>query len=204
MIDIRRDERVDEVFDDIVRGGLRIDRGRDSIEHQTFDGVVEERNFSAPCRKPSCIIERDVRFETSPLPIPQGTGEFRASSCFQTDLIERQRHFSVRHETSNDAASVVGEECTARGFKLPGRKVLVEVVRELKAQDGRGIWLCGGGSLASALAEQTDRVALKIHPVLFGNGIRLFGDRPYMPTRLQRIATTSYESGVVLSEYKRE
>ena len=79
----------------------------------------------------------------------------------------------------------------------------VEVVRELKAEDGGGIWLCGGGALAASLADEIDRLALKLNPVLFGDGIRLFGDRPYHPEALEPLGVTAYESGVVLAEYVR-
>lgn len=79
----------------------------------------------------------------------------------------------------------------------------VEVVRRLKAEEGGGIWLCGGGSLAAALRDEVDHLALKVHPVLFGGGIPLFGERPYAPERLRRLATTSFTSGVVLAEYQR-
>lgn len=79
----------------------------------------------------------------------------------------------------------------------------VEVVRELKQESGGGIWLCGGGALAAALADEIDRLVLKINPVLFGDGIRLFGDRGYAPERLAVDAVTPYGSGVVLAEYSR-
>lgn len=79
----------------------------------------------------------------------------------------------------------------------------VDVVRELKADEGAGIWLCGGGALAAQLADEIDRLVLKINPVLFGDGIRLFGDRRYTPERWRAEAITAFESGVVLAEYAR-
>ena len=39
----------------------------------------------------------------------------------------------------------------------------VELVRELKQQDGLDIWLCGGGQLAARLRPDIDRLALKVH-----------------------------------------
>lgn len=79
----------------------------------------------------------------------------------------------------------------------------VEVVRELKNQEGRGIWLCGGGRLAAALRDEIDRLALKINPVVLGDGIRLFGEGDYRPTSLRPVALTPFRSGVVLGEYER-
>jgi dihydrofolate reductase len=79
----------------------------------------------------------------------------------------------------------------------------VSVVRRLKQQEGSAIWLCGGGALAATLADEIDRLVLKRQPVLFGSGIPLFGDRPYRPQRFDLIETTSYESGVMFSEFAR-
>ncbi len=77
----------------------------------------------------------------------------------------------------------------------------VEMVRELKREPGKGIWLCGGGSLAAALVDEIDRLALKVNPVLFGDGIRWFGDRDYAPQRTAPTSVTAFGSGVVLAEY---
>lgn len=104
----------------------------------------------------------------------------------------RQIVFTRAHEAPEGAAAV---EFTDRDP--------VEVVRELKAEDGAGIWLCGGGALAAVLADEIDRLALKLNPVLFGDGVRLFGDRSYSPAALRSSAITPYESGVVLAEYTR-
>lgn len=85
----------------------------------------------------------------------------------------------------------------------------VEVVRELKAQDGSGIWLCGGADLAAALVDEIDRLVLKLHPVLFGDGIPLFGrggtfdHSRYAPAAFTRTAATAFASGVTLLEYRR-
>ncbi|WP_392508810.1 dihydrofolate reductase family protein [Naumannella halotolerans] len=104
----------------------------------------------------------------------------------------RQIVFTHEHEAPEGAAGV---EFTDRDP--------VDVVRELKAEDGAGIWLCGGGALAAVLADEIDRVSLKLNPVLLGDGVRLFGDRSYEPAALRPLAVTAYESGVVLAEYVR-
>jgi len=79
----------------------------------------------------------------------------------------------------------------------------VEVVRDLKSEDGKGIWLCGGGALASTLRDEIDRLALKRNPVLFGAGIPLFESSDYAPADFHPTAITPFESGVVLAEYAR-
>jgi dihydrofolate reductase len=53
---------------------------------------------------------------------------------------------------------------------------VAKTVREMKAQDGKGICVVGGGELAHALfeADLIDEVGVNIHPVLLGSGIPLF------------------------------
>ncbi|WP_368356426.1 dihydrofolate reductase family protein [Microbacterium tenebrionis] len=79
----------------------------------------------------------------------------------------------------------------------------VEVVRELKAEEGSGIWLCGGGALAAVLRDEIDRLALKRNPVVFGDGIPLFARSSYAPEAFRPTAVTAFDSGVVLAEYAR-
>lgn len=79
----------------------------------------------------------------------------------------------------------------------------VETVRALKREEGKGIWLCGGGALAATLADEIDRLALKINPVLLGGGVPLFGPRGYAPRSWERTGTRAFDSGVVLAEYAR-
>jgi dihydrofolate reductase len=49
-------------------------------------------------------------------------------------------------------------------------------VRALKDEPGDGLWLVGGGSLASALYDEIDDLVLKIAPITLGAGVPLFGD----------------------------
>lgn len=71
----------------------------------------------------------------------------------------------------------------------------VRVVRELKAREGRDIWLCGGGKLAGALVDEIDELVLKVNPVLAPGGIRPFdGSAP--PRKLNLRARRAFESGV--------
>ncbi|MFE3186066.1 dihydrofolate reductase family protein [Streptomyces violascens] len=79
----------------------------------------------------------------------------------------------------------------------------VAKVRELKRQDGLGIWLCGGGNLAGQLAEEIDELVIKTYPVLAGDGIRVvsgeFGPRPYELTD-----SRTFDNGAVVSKYARK
>lgn len=79
----------------------------------------------------------------------------------------------------------------------------VATVRALKREPGAGIWLAGGGELAGALLPEIDRLILKVNPLAFGSGIRLFGDAGYDPTAFVRTAVRPFESGVTILELER-
>ncbi|GAA5147341.1 dihydrofolate reductase family protein [Nocardioides marinquilinus] len=76
----------------------------------------------------------------------------------------------------------------------------VAVVRELKRGEGAGIWLCGGGLLASALIGEIDRLVLKVNPVVLHEGPTLFAGG-FEPRAFRLERSTPYESGVVVQEY---
>lgn len=77
----------------------------------------------------------------------------------------------------------------------------VDVVRELKSEDGAGIWLCGGGSIAGQLVDEIDRLVVKRHPVLFGAGVPLFRTDVYRPLAFDVVDTRTFASGVEVVEY---
>jgi dihydrofolate reductase len=80
---------------------------------------------------------------------------------------------------------------------------VVDLVRSLKAREGRGIYLCGGGQLAAHLLEHelVDEIVLKLSPVIAGDGIPVVSkmDRP---TPLELVDCKVHESGVVVLRYR--
>lgn len=79
----------------------------------------------------------------------------------------------------------------------------VEVVHGLKRAPGADIWLCGGANLAAQLIDEIDRLIVKCNPLLFGDGIPLFGRTGYAPSRFDLVQSTAFTSGVIVSEYVR-
>lgn len=88
--------------------------------------------------------------------------------------------FTHRQETSTDNIHFTAEQPA-------------EVVKQLKQQSGKNIWICGGASLVQQLAQQNliDEYYLTIVPTLLGQGIRLFNTLPN-PINLQLLGTKSY------------
>ena len=78
-----------------------------------------------------------------------------------------------------------------------------ELVRSLKNESGKDIYLCGGANLATTLFNENliDGMILKINPFVMGSGIPLFGE-VIQPTALELTNSKIYESGVLLVSYK--
>ncbi|MFN7923148.1 MAG: dihydrofolate reductase family protein [Bryobacteraceae bacterium] len=83
------------------------------------------------------------------------------------------------------------------------REGAAEYVAALKQQPGRDIYLCGAAGLAAELLEAglIDEVAVKLNPLLAGDGIPIF-ERVGEPRRLDLVDVKRYVSGVVLLTYR--
>lgn len=102
----------------------------------------------------------------------------------------RQYVVSRSTTTAPDDVTVVAGDVLAR-------------VRELKAQDGAAIWLCGGSRLAGQLLPGIDRLVLKVSPVVLGEGLPLVSGVSG-PTDFRATGTRSFANGVVILDYRRE
>jgi len=80
---------------------------------------------------------------------------------------------------------------------------IVELVRELKNQTGKDIYLCGGADLATMLFAENliDEIILKLSPVLLGSGIPLFKG-VIKQTALELTDSKIYKNGVLLLFYR--
>ena len=78
-----------------------------------------------------------------------------------------------------------------------------DLVRSLKNQPGKDIYLCGGADLASGLFKERliDEVILKVNPLLLGSGIPLLSDIGRC-VDLEFTGSKVYDSGVVLISYR--
>jgi dihydrofolate reductase len=74
-------------------------------------------------------------------------------------------------------------------------------VDALKADDGLGVWLCGGGSLAAALADRIDALIIKRQPLVLGAGRPLFAGA-YAPRRFELTGREAV-GAVTIETYRR-
>lgn len=70
---------------------------------------------------------------------------------------------------------------------------LEELIADLKKQEGKHIWICGGASIVGQLIEKNliDCYHITVMPTLLGDGIRLF-EKSNEELKLKLIATQSY------------
>ncbi|NKY47691.1 dihydrofolate reductase family protein [Nocardia cerradoensis] len=78
----------------------------------------------------------------------------------------------------------------------------VALVRKLKQQDGKGIWLCGGGTLAGALIDEIDEVIIKSYPLLLGAGISVVSGN-FSPTAFRPVRRQEFGNGTQVTWFER-
>jgi dihydrofolate reductase len=93
-------------------------------------------------------------------------------------------------ETLDPAVEIVADDPLAK-------------VRELKQEDGKDIWLCGGGQLAGQLYPEIDELIVKLHPIVFGAGVPLFAGG-FDPHRFKLADTKVFTTGVLHLTYVRQ
>lgn len=76
-------------------------------------------------------------------------------------------------------------------------------VRKLKEEEGKDIWLMGGGELAKSLFAENlvDEISLNVHPVLLGQGIPLFPDIGKQ-IDLELLESKAHKNGCVQLTYR--
>ncbi|MGW6335293.1 dihydrofolate reductase family protein [Nocardia rhamnosiphila] len=78
----------------------------------------------------------------------------------------------------------------------------VDLVRQLKKEKGKDIWLCGGGALAGALIEEIDQLVFKSYPVLAGSGVPALGG-VFRPTRFTPVRRQEFGNGAQVTWFDR-
>jgi dihydrofolate reductase len=101
----------------------------------------------------------------------------------------RQYVVSTTYDSPDPAVEVISSDVVGR-------------VRELKAEDGKDIYLMGGSRLAGTLLAEIDSLVLKVYPLVAGAGIPLF-TADFTPTSFTLTDTRTLENGTVVLSYDR-
>ncbi|MEU6083912.1 dihydrofolate reductase family protein [Streptomyces sp. NPDC047108] len=76
-------------------------------------------------------------------------------------------------------------------------------VRELKRQEGLGIYLAGGARLAGALLPEIDELVIKTYPIVLGSGIPMFSAE-FGVESFRRTSGRAFGGGAMITTYVRE
>ncbi|MDW7691446.1 dihydrofolate reductase family protein [Flammeovirgaceae bacterium SG7u.111] len=79
----------------------------------------------------------------------------------------------------------------------------LKIIKDLKAEGGSPIYLCGGGEFAGWLLENQliDQLKVKLNPLLIGEGIPLFGSSKKQ-YKLELLEGQAYENGLQILTYE--
>lgn len=82
-------------------------------------------------------------------------------------------------------------------------KSIIEEISKLRKENGKDIWLVGGGQLITMLlaSDLVDEMIITTIPVILGNGIALFPEQP-KESQWELQSNISYKNGVVQAKYK--
>ncbi len=74
---------------------------------------------------------------------------------------------------------------------------IADLVKKLKNEDGKNIWICGGSTIVNQLIEEdlVDKYCISIVPTILGGGVKLF-DKHENETKLKLISTRNYNGMV--------
>lgn len=81
----------------------------------------------------------------------------------------------------------------------------IDLIREMKKENGSGIYLCGGGVFAGWLLEHQliDTLKIKLNPCVLGDGTPMFVNGNTKGTyQLDLISSHRYDHGLQIVEYK--
>ena len=175
----------------------------------TLDGFIAGPEGGDPSGEDYMAVTPDlVEFiathypETLPGPAREAMGLTEPGQVFDT-VVEGRRSYDIGLAAGIDDAYPhlrhLVVSTTLGSAPAPAVEVVsgdpLRRVRELKAEDGLGIWLVGGGRLAHALLPEIDRLVIKLNPSVIGSGTPLF-DGDFAPTLFETVGVTSLAGGV--------
>lgn len=148
--------------------------------------------------------------ETVPSHLRDVMGIHSENKCFDTVLMGRKTYeIGLKDGVTNPYAHLKQYLFSRTMAKSPDENVQlisengIDLVKNLKNNSGKNIWLCGGADLATTLFNNglIDQLILKINPFLMGSGIPLFSGI-IQQTSLQFSDRKIYKNGVLLLYYQ--
>ncbi|MBW5251931.1 dihydrofolate reductase [Streptomyces sp. P01-B04] len=144
-----------------------------------------------PARAALSITAEGTHFDT----VVEGRRSYEVGiAAGVTDAYPHLRHLVFSRtlgESPDPAVEIVATDPVAR-------------VRELKQEDGKDIWLVGGGELAGSLYPEIDTLIVKLSPMTIGAGIPLFSHKAtFDPNAWTLTGNRILDSGALFLTYER-
>ncbi|MEO1394694.1 MAG: dihydrofolate reductase family protein [Cyanobacteria bacterium J06634_5] len=148
--------------------------------------------------------------ETVPSHLRAAMGIQSENQCFDTVLMGRKTYEIGLQEGITSPYSHMKQYLFSRTLSEspdPAVELIfqqpIERVMALKQAAGKGIWLCGGATLAATLFSQhlIDQLILKVNPFLMGSGIPLFSEA-ITQTTLTLTERHEYKNDVMRLHYQ--
>ena len=195
-----------------------IDSGKDMREliyyvATTLDGLIAEADGSIDGFPVDDEFIADLVAtlpETFPASFHDAMETRAVNRCFDTVLMGRRTYeVGLKAGLTNPYPSLKQYVFSRTMTDRPDEQIEVvsagagERVEQLKQSPGKSIWLCGGGTLAAALAASglIDRIIVKLNPILLGSGIPLFAGELHR-TALDLTDCKTYASGHIMLQYR--
>jgi dihydrofolate reductase len=172
----------------------------------TLDGVFEEPAWSAPYwNEEAQRFARDQLWASDALLLGRKTYEGFAQFWPTDEWIEREGEFAER---MNSYPKYVASETLEEPLEWNNSHLLegdvATAVRKLKEEDGKDILMYASRGLMHSLLEEglVDRMLIWVHPLVLGEGERLFpgGARK---TEFELVDATTIANGIVVLNHRR-
>jgi dihydrofolate reductase len=170
----------------------------------TLDGVYEDPGWSAPYWSDEAqAFARDQLWASDALLVGRRTYEGFAAAWPTDEWIEREGEFAERMNTyPKYVASKRLEEPLEWNNSHLLEGDVADAVSKLKEESGQDILMYSSVGLMRALMAEglVDRFRIWVHPLVLGEGRRLFEDGKR--TELELVDTTTLPNGVAVLDYQ--
>jgi dihydrofolate reductase len=170
----------------------------------TLDGVFEEPSWSAPYWSDDAQqFARDQLWASDALLLGRATYEGFAAAWPTQEWIEREGEFAER---MNGYPKYVASRSLSEPLDWNNSHLLdghaSDAVRKLKEESGKDILMYSSAALMRDLMKQdlVDRFRIWVHPLVLGDGARLFAEGD--EAKLELAGTTTLPNGVVVLDYQ--